>query len=238
MSVTGGLGTLQSPWVGFTSAKSVATSPDYILGKSIYDSHKRVTWLTFWTVSGPIGAEPKISSTYYTHGYAAGAWVATQVAAYRTLGLGLKPDWVIFDPEGWPDNHSGLDAPAGSSPSVIAKYATFWTAMNKGWVDGLASIDPTLNPGLYASQSEYRNYNLSTINLPIFEAVAFSMGGTKPPVKVSGASGSNVRGYIAFSAVCTPASVLHSEIATFSTPPWVAQFNTLQFNAGVYCPPA
>lgn len=238
ISVTGGLGTLQSPWVGFTSAKSVATSPDYILGKSIYDSHKRVTWLTFWTVSGPIGAEPIIASTYYTHGYASGAWVATQVAAYRALGLGLKPDWVIFDPEGYPDNHSGLNAPAGSSPSVIAKYATFWTAMNKGWIDGLASIDPTLNPGVYASMSEYRNYNLSTLNLPVFEAVAFSMGGTKPPVKINGSSGSNVRGYIAFSAVCTPASVLHSEIALFSTPPWVAQFNTLQFNAGVYCPPA
>ncbi len=238
LSVTGGLGTLQSPWVGFTSAKSVETSPDYILGKAIYNSHKRVTWLTFWTVSGPIGSEPKIAATYYTHGYAAGAWVATQVAAYRGLGLGLKPDWVIFDPEGWPDNHSGLDAPAGSSSAVIAKYATFWTAMNKGWAEGLASIDPTLNPGLYASQSEYRNYNLGSINLPVFEAVAFSAGGTKPPVKISGSSGSNVRGYIAFSAVCTPTSVLHSEIATFSTPPWVAQFNTLQFNAGVYCPPA
>ncbi len=238
LSVTGGLGTMQSPWVGFTSAKSVATSPDYILGKSIYDSHKRVTWLTFWTVSGPTGSEPVIASTYYTHGYAAGAWVATQVAAYRGLGLGLKPDWVIFDPEGYPDNHSGLDAPSGASTSVIAKYATFWTAMNKGWVDGLASIDPTLNPGVYASMSEYRNYNLSTLNLPVFEAVAFSMGGTKPPVNINGSSGSNVRGYIAFSAVCTPATVLHSEIATFSTPPWVAQFNTLQFNAGVYCPPA
>jgi hypothetical protein len=238
LSVTGGLGTMQSPWVGFTSAQSVATSPDYILGKSIYDSHKRVTWLTFWTVSGPTGSEPVIASTYYTHGYAAGAWVATQVAAYRGLGLGLKPDWVIFDPEGYPDNHSGLDAPSGASTSVIAKYATFWTAMNKGWVDGLASIDPTLNPGVYASMSEYRNYNLSTLNLPVFEAVAFSMGGTKPPVKINGSSGSNVRGYIAFSAVCTPATVLHSEIATFSTPPLVAQFNTLQFNAGVYCPPA
>ena len=110
--------------------------------------------------------------------------------------------------------------------------------MNKGWADGLASIDPTLNPGVYASMSEYRNYNLSTLNLPVFEAVAFSMGGTKPPVKINGSSGSNVRGYIAFSAVCTPATVLHSEIATFSTPPWAAQFNTLQFNAGVYCPPA
>ena len=238
LSVTGGLGTMQSPWVGFTSAKSVATSPDYILGKSIYDSHKRVTWLTFWTVSGPTGSEPVIASTYYTHGYAAGAWVATQVAAYRGLGLGLKPDWVILDPEGYPDNHSGLDAPSGASTSVIAKYATFWTAMNKGWADGLASIDPTLNPGVYASMSEYRNYNLSTLNLPVFEAVAFSMGGTKPPVKINGSSGSNVRGYIAFSAVCTPATVLHSEIATFSTPPWAAQFNTLQFNAGVYCPPA
>lgn len=238
LSVTGGLGTLKAPWVGFTSAKSVATSPDYILGQAIYNSHKRVTWLTFWTVSGPTGSEPVVPATYYSHGFAAGAWVATQIAAYRNLGLGLKPDWVIFDPEGWPDNHSGLDAPSGATPAVLAKYATYWSAMNKGWADGLTSIDPTLNPGVYASQSEYRNYGLSSSNLPVFEAVAFSASGTKPPIQINGATGSNVRGYIAFSAVCTPSSVLHSEIATFTTPPWLGQFNTLQFNAGVYCPPA
>jgi len=41
----------------------------------------------------------------------AGAWVATQIDQYRSLGVGLKPDWVIFDPR-IPDNHSGLDARA------------------------------------------------------------------------------------------------------------------------------
>ena len=85
------------------------------MGQSIYNSHKRVTWLSFWTVSGPLKGQPQTTTNYYNHGFAAGAWVATQIDQYRSLGVGLKPDWVIFDPEGYPDNHSGLDAPGGSS---------------------------------------------------------------------------------------------------------------------------
>ena len=65
-------------------------------------------------------------------------------------------------------------------------------------------------------------------------AVAFGAGG---PIPVAGASGSNVRGFIAFSAVCTPASTLQAEATTLLNPPWSGQFNTLQFNAGVYCAP-
>ena len=234
ISETGGLGTRTAPWVGFTGASSVVTSPDYLLGQSIYNAHKRVTWLDFWTVSGPLAGQAMTTSNYYDHGFAAGAWVATQIDSYRTLGVGLKPDWIIFDPEGYPDNHSGLDAPGGSSLATMAKYATYWTSMVNGWQEGLNSVDPSLNAGVYASQSEYRNYQLSTLSLPVFMAIAFSGGG---PVPVAGASGSNVRGYISFDAVCTPTSTLQAEATTLLNPPWGGQFNTLQFNPGVYCPP-
>jgi len=234
ISETGGLGTQKAPWVGFTTATSVATSPDFLLGQSIYNSHTRVTWLSFWTVSGPLANEAQTTTNYYNHGYAAGVWVATQIDTYRSLGVGLKPDWVIFDPEGYPDNHSNLDAPAGASTATLTKYAGYWSAMLKGWQTGLNSVDPSLNAGVYASQSEYRNYNLSTSPLPVFMAVAFSGGG---PVPVAGASGSNVRGFISFGAACTPAQTLSKELSTLENPPWDGQFNTLQFNAGVYCAP-
>ncbi len=235
ISETGGLGTQSSPWVGFTSTKSVAASPDFLIGQSIYNSHKRVTWLSFWTVSGAMASEPQTTTTFYNHGFAAGAWVATQIDQYRGLGVGLKPDWVIFDPEGYPDNHSGIDAPGGSSSATIARYATYWKAMLSGWAAGITSVDPSLNAGVYASQSEYRNYGLSTASMPVFVAVAFGNGG---PIPVAGASGSNIRGFISFSATCTPKSVLKAQETTLLNPPWAGQFNTLQFNAGVYCPPA
>jgi hypothetical protein len=235
ISETGGLGTQSSPWVGFTSTKSVAASPDFLIGQSIYNSHKRVTWLSFWTVSGAMASEPQATTTFYNHGFASGAWVATQIDQYRGLGVGLKPDWVIFDPEGYPDNHSGVDAPGGSSGATIARYATYWKSMLTGWAAGITSVDPSLNAGVYASQSEYRNYGLSTASMPVFVAVAFGNGG---PIPVAGASGSNIRGFIAFSATCTPKSVLKAQESTLLNPPWAGQFNTLQFNAGVYCAPA
>jgi hypothetical protein len=235
VSETGGLGTQAAPWVGFTSAKSVATSPDFLLGQSIYNSHKRVTWLSFWTLSGPLKTEPQTAASYYSHGFAAGAWVAGEIDQYRALGVGLKPDWVIFDPEGYPDNHSGLDAPSGSSNAVLATYATYWTAMLSGWSSGLASVDPSLKPGVYATQSEYRNYALASQTMSVFEAVAFANGG---PLPIAGANGTNIRGYVAYGATCTPVATLQNEMNTLTNPPWSGQFNTLQFNAGVYCPPA
>lgn len=235
ISETGGLGTQSAPWVGFTNTKNVAFSPDFLIGQSIYNSHKRETWLSFWTVSGPLSNEPQTTKSYYGHGFAAGAWVAAQIDQYRGLGVGLKPDWVIFDPEGYPDNHSGLDAPGGSSNATIGRYATYWAAMTNGWSAGITAVDPSLNAGVYASQSEYRNYGLATQALPVFVAVAFGGGG---PVPVAGASGSNIRGFISFSATCSPTSQLKAEEQTLLNPPWAGQFNTLQFNAGAYCPPA
>lgn len=234
ISETGGLGTRSAPWVGFTGTTNVDESPDFLLGQAIYNSHKRVTWLSFWTVSGPLAGQPLTQSNFYTHGYDAGQWVATQIASYRALGVGLTPDWVILDPEGYPDNHSGLDAPGGASNATLAVYASYWSAILKGWQTGIDSVDPALNAAVYASQSEYRNYQLSSLSMPVFIALAFGGGG---PVPVEGATGSNVRGFITFDAVCSPLSTLENEAATLENPPWGGQFNTLQFNAGVYCPP-
>lgn len=234
VSDTGGLGTQSAPWVGFTGAPSVASSPDFLLGQSIYNSHRRVTWLSFWTVSGPLSGQPLTTTNYYAHGFAAGVWVGDQLAAYRALGVGLSPDWVILDPEGYPDNHSHLDAPPGASKATLATYATYWASMLSGWQAGLTSVIPSVNAGVYASQSEYRNYKLSALSMPVFVAVAFGDGG---PIPVAGASGSNVRGFISFGALCNPPSTLASEASTLLEPPWSGQFNTLQFNAGVYCAP-
>jgi hypothetical protein len=245
ISETGALGTLSKPWVGYTRSIPLTQTADFLMGQAIQNSHRRVTWLSFWTVSGPLSGEVVAPATYYQHGFASGAWVAAQIAQYRANGVGLKPDWVIFDPEGWPDAHSGLDAPSGSSAATMAKYATYWTQFLQGWSDGLASVDPSLKPGVYASQSEYRNYNLITTTMPVFEAIAFRYNG---PIRIAGAWGPNVRGYIAFNATCKPQTTLTppalnqpytlaQEISLLQNPPWSGQFNTLQFDAGVYCPP-
>lgn len=234
ISETGGLGTLRAPWVGFNAAKTLTQSPDFLMGQSLVNAKKRETWLSFWTVSGPLSPATQSASSYYSHGFLAGQWVAQQIDQYHLHGVNLKPNWVILDPEGFPDNHSALDAPAGSSHAVIAKYASYWANMLNGWATGLTNVDPTLHPGFYASQDEYRNYGLATSTLPAFEALSFGGGG---PVRVAGSNGPNILGYIAFNATCTPTSTLRTQEQTLLNPPWAGRINTLQFNAGVYCAP-
>ncbi len=146
----------------------------------------------------------------------------------------IKPNWVILDPEGYPDNHSALDAGGGASPATLAKYAGFWASMLSGWSVGITDVDPALRPGVYAEQSEYHNYGLGNLNIPVFEALAFGGGG---PIRIPGSNGHNILGYIAFNATCTPTSALHAQEQTLLNPPWSGQFNTLQFNQGVYCAP-
>ncbi len=233
ISETGGLGTLTAPWVG-ASSSSVTRSSDYQMAQSILNSQKRETWLSFWTVSGPLTPATQTTASYYSHGFLAGQWVAQQIDQYHLHGVGIKPNWVILDPEGFPDNHSALDAPAGASPATIKKHATYWSAMLSGWSAGITDVDPGLHPGVYASQSEYRNYGIANSTLPVFEAIAFGGGG---PLRIAGSNGHNILGYIAFNAACTPAVTLHAQEHTLLNPPWSGQFNTLQFNAGVYCAP-
>ena len=234
ISETGGLGTMSAPWVGFAPPSPLSHSPDYLMGQSIVAAKKRETWLSFWTVSGPLSTKDQTAASYYNHGFLAGQWVAQQIDQYSLLGLNLKPNWVILDPEGYPDNHSALDAPGGSSKATIARYSSYWTAMLNGWATGIGDVDSSLRAGVYASMSEYRNYGLNNTPLPVFEAVAFGGGG---PVRIAGSNGPNILGYIAFNGVCTPTSTLRAQESTLLNPPWSGQFNTLQFNTGVYCAP-
>ncbi len=324
ISDTGGLGTRASPWVSTLpystcSASQVTGCTDFQVAKAISDSHRNVAWISFWTVSGPIPnstpADPQTNSNYYHHGYMAGRTVAALIDLYRAQGVGVKPNWVVFDPEGWPDAHSGLDTTTGG-PAATAKFAAFWQNMLQGWVDGLASVDATLHPGVYANQGEYTKYHLSTLTIPVFPAIAFGDGtqivarstlsaavavgatsiqigssngfkpsqylgfidgaktetlqiastynGTSltiplaspaqfshamssmvatviPPHRLTGMAGANILGWIAFNATCGSAAwqkwALSTEAKILSGSVWNGQFNTLQFNPGLYCSP-
>jgi hypothetical protein len=133
---TGGLGTMARPWTD-TSWSPITSGPDYATGLAIQNSHRRVTWLSFWTVSGPEGGETIAPGTFYAHGAEAGASVARQVVAYRSNGLGLKPDWLILDPEGYPDNHSGLDSMAIANVRGNGRVATVTTVAPSGITAGM-----------------------------------------------------------------------------------------------------
>jgi hypothetical protein len=177
MAVTGGLGTQSSPWVQTTN--NLSASSDFQLGTTIAASHHRVTWLSFWTVSGPLHAEVTgvaPTSLYYAHAFQAGQAVATQIDKYRGAGLGLKPDWVVIDPEGYPDLHSCMDGTAPGASWCASAAPTTWAAYVNGWAAGLASVDATLKPGVYASQSEIKNGALGTLSVPLFVATAFTPG--------------------------------------------------------------
>ena len=174
IGVTGGLGTLSTPWVAVKSnAAAITQSQDFLVGQAIAQSHRRTTWLSFWTVSGPSRSEPLTAATFYQHAYAAGRAVAQTIDAYRSNGLGLKPDWVIIDAEGYPDYHSCIDGPTSIAPWCPAWSASVWSNYVTGWAKGLASIDPSLHAGVYASQYEYLKGGLASSPYPAFIAVAF-----------------------------------------------------------------
>ena len=161
LGVTGGLGAQCPPWTTLPSAPG-AVQPDEQVGDVIQASHLRETWLSFWTVSGPGTAPsgcpkekgPITARTYYLHGYLAGRFVATQIDGYKQDGLTIKPDWVLFDPEGYPDNNSGLLGPTRPAAALSASVAN-WYAILNGWRAGMAAVDTSLKAGLYANQYEY-----------------------------------------------------------------------------------
>lgn len=175
LSITGGLGTPSSPWVQVKSRSSdVASSADFLFGQTIQNTHHRVTWISFWTVSGPSRGEAVTPAVYYQHAFTAGAAVAAQIDQYRGLGVGLKPDWVVIDPEGYPDLHSCMDGPNGYASWCAKASATTWASYVNGWAAGLHSVDGTLNAGVYASQSEIRMGSLGQLTVPVFVATAFT----------------------------------------------------------------
>jgi len=191
IGITGGLGTLSAPWVAVKSTNNeIRNSQDFLVGKAIAESHKRTAWLSYWTVSGPTSGEKVTADVYYAHAFAAGVAVANTIGKYRGLGLGLKPDWVIIDPEGYPDYHSCLDG-----VNTIAKWCPpwspkLWTAYATGWAEGLTSVDATLKPAMYATQNEYKLGALSTLTMPVFLAVAFKWFSTSltAPVTIGATS--------------------------------------------------
>jgi hypothetical protein len=163
---------------------------------------------------------------FYHTGYVAGQYAARQIDGY---GLAIKPTFEILDPEGYPDAHSGLDTGNASD----------WQQMMQGWQDGLRSVDGAMNPAFYATQSEYRQFNLASINQPFFVAVAFGSDGGSgivPPVRLSGVNGSNIVGVSAFysgvtkAVQCATVSQAANAIAN-----WGYRYNTLQFDGGLRC---
>jgi hypothetical protein len=184
---------------------------------------------------------PYTTRDFFDHGFAAGQWVATQIDAYRGAGLGLKPDWVIFDPEGYPDNHSGLWGPT-SPPSALATSAANWYAILAGWKVGLDSVDPTLKAALYANQYEYMTYKLFGQPLPTFIAGAFAerIVNKKPQLVVPtrSAFGANIRGFVMYNSNFTPTCTeVSDERQLLTEAPWNGDYNTIQVTAGSYCPP-
>ncbi len=217
---TGALGTDAAPFTGMNMGADLAT------GQDIAASGKRITWLSFWTVSGPVGVNSDgstcfTSTCYYQAAQQAGQYVAHTIDSYAGQGLRLKPDWVILDPEGFPDNHSGLDTGAGATDAN-------WSSFLTGWANGITSVDPSLHPGFYADQNEYIDFDLASIQLPAFIAVAFP----SPNPDITN-PGTNIAGFIAFGATCPAAS----EESTLANPPWSGSYNTLQFTGGAYCGP-
>ncbi len=216
---TGALGTQTAPYTGFNLSADLST------GQAIAASGRRITWLSFWTVSGPVasgagGMACYTSDCYYSDGYSAGQYVADTIDSYSSSGLTLKPDWVILDPEGYPDNHSGLDSGPGATDAT-------WSSFLSGWANGIASVDPRLHAGFYADQYEYNSFDLAAIQLPAFVAVAFPA-----PVNVLDTP-TNVAGFISFGATCPAAS----EEQTLLDGPWGGTYNTLQFSGSQYCGP-
>ena len=189
-------------------------------GNLVTYSGGRATWATGTSV--PFTGTPQ---TFHDIGYTAGQQVAHWIDGY---GLAIKPNFVTLDPEGYPDNHSGLDA-AGSAQ---------WAAMMQGWSDGIRSIDGSLTPAFYATQSEYLQFNLASINMPFFLAVAFGGDGNGivPPRRLSGVNGANIRGVVAFyygpsgAIQCATVRQAAANIASWGYPN-----NTLQFNPGLAC---
>ncbi len=298
LGITGGLGTTSAPWVCTISCLNVpvTSSPDYVIGQTIQSSHKRTGWLSFWTVTGPQASETASPTVFYNHAFTAGAAIASQIDTYTANGLNLKPDWVIFDPEGFPDAHSQMDgidvtkvvanghiatvttasattlttgtavslaysgvgglnvsnAPITVLTSRSFTFATtvkatvnyarvivpalqhaIWQATINGWRNGLASIDPSLNAGVYVDEYEYTTENLSGQSIPIFMAIAIG-GGKSFPVPI--AHSSNVLGYIEFNNWCSVGDV-QAQLNMLTSPPWSGQYNTVQFNSPGYCTP-
>ena len=238
IGITGGLGTSSAPWV------DTSGSSDYQTGLAIQNSGRSVPWLSFWTVSSP-----GCTMNHFTAG-ATGVVAADAVAKkIDSYGLSIKPTYVILDPEGYPDNHSGLDCRTGPGGSVSQADKDAWKYMLNAWVTELAAKDPSLHGAVYSDQGEYASYGIASLPIPEFLAVAFGYSGKAsnplvPPSPISSAipygaskvASSNVKGVIAFyvgvpvNLECSWNSVAAQDLAN-----WGGPLNTLQFDPGTNC---
>jgi hypothetical protein len=196
----------------------------------------------------PLGAgAANPPEAFYQASLLAGRAVGAILASYPSQGLNLQPNFVIFDPEGYPDNHSGLDGPPG--PISSAK----WASALSGWADGLHQVNPGTHVGVYMDQAEYGTYNIAKLPLPAFLAVAWGVKYTTnaqgkltitqpptPPKKI--VSGPNIAGIISFNDFCPSewgrTGDYANQVSMFSKAPWNGTYNTLQFiSATQYCAP-
>jgi hypothetical protein len=204
---TGGLGTNGPPYTA-----QLASNPDMNVGQAIVATRVRVTWLSFWTVSGPVSGD-----SWGTDGYEAGQTAAKTIDTdYETDAT--RPDWVILDPEGY-----------NGTPGSLQD----WAAWMFGWAAGLTSVDPAIHPAFYADQSQYYTFDLSAIGLPAFIAVS-PIQGNQPfvPGGAFGLPGANVTGYISYYGSC-PANADENTVRGWGEP-----YDTVQFaDSGVDCGP-
>ena len=196
--------------------------------------------------SGACSSTPPNNDSYFTAGYEGGQTAAASIDR-NYLASGVKPDYLILDPEGY--NY-------GNGPP---SQATFYAFIN-GWALGVRTTDPGLAPGFYANQGQYHANNLAAVNLPAFVAVSpiicneggASAGGMCGGVPANwpnqpfysafglGSPGFNITGYIEYGdfgaspprPTC-PAAPYENAIRN-----WGAPYNTLQFpDSGVDCGP-
>ena len=265
LGITGGLGTTSNPWVDTSS------SNDFAAGMAIQNSGRGVPWMSYWTVSGPYtqptllgspcdwrnaSSTSDVETKYFWAGLASGVSVAKKIGTYAGQGLHLKPDYVILDPEGYPDYNSGFNCRAGGATSSDTGA---FAALVRGWVQGLSAIDPSLRGAFYATQSQFRAFNAAQLRtasgayIPGFLAVAFGYSGNPNnplvnpspisasiPYGASAMANSNIKGVIAF-YLGVPISIECSSwtgVAAQAIANWGAPLNTLQFDPGYSCTPS
>jgi hypothetical protein len=197
----GALGTQSTPYTQETAAH-----PDLNVEQAIASSSKprnAITWMSFWTVSGPAAGD-----TWQNAGYQAGGKAASTLYGYSRT---IIPDFVILDPEGY------NGAPTSSSQ---------WTSFLQGWASGMASVSgPPLRAAFYASQSQFQTYGLTSQTLPGFVAVNPILN-NRPTI-----SGGNVTGYIAYYGGC-PAAQYENQIKSWGGRFNTLQFNDSGVDCG------
>lgn len=191
----GALGTRGPPYTA-----ELPSQPDLNVARAIAAAGSPETWLSFWTVSGPVA-----SDTWANDGFLAGRQAALTLNAY-----GAHPSFVVLDPEGF-----------NGAPTTPATWAQFLG----GWAGGIRSINGSLVPAFYSNQSEYQAGALATIALPAFVAISpirFPWGATNQPL----VAGDNIRGFIEYYAVCQGGAARADKAAVASHG---ALYNTVQF---------